>query len=47
MTTKEQQTRIDDAKNELVRKIQQMISSGKHDVGPIKVALGDILEGWV
>ena len=41
------QTRIDDARNELQRRIQQMLSSGEHDAGAIKQALIDILEKWI
>lgn len=40
------QSQIEDAKNELRRRIQQMLSSGRHDAGAVKKALADILEGW-
>lgn len=40
------QHRIDDAKNELRRMVQQMLSSGRHDAGAVKAALEGILGDW-
>lgn len=40
------QDRIREAKNELRRRIQQMLSSGNHDAGAVKAAMEYILEGW-
>jgi len=44
--TEEQRARVDETKNHIRRQIQQMISSGRHDAGSIKVALQEILEVW-
>jgi hypothetical protein len=44
---KEQRKRVDDAKNELQRRIQQMLSSGNHSVEDVKEAVTELLEGWL
>jgi uncharacterized protein YjbJ (UPF0337 family) len=44
---KEQRKRVDDAKNELQRRIQQMLSSGNHRVEDVKEAVTELLEGWL
>ena len=44
--TKEQRQRIDAAKDELRRRVQQMISCGRHDVAAVKHAMEEIVEGW-
>ena len=41
---KEQRKRVDDAKNELQRRIQQMLSSGKYSVDDIVDAFKEMLE---
>lgn len=46
MTSQEKQMREEAARNELSRKIAQMVSSGDHDLPAIKSALESILEGW-
>lgn len=38
------QARIDGAKNEIQRRLQQMLSSGEHDAGAMRAALESILE---
>lgn len=42
--TKEE--RVSDAKEELRRKISQMVSSGRHDLPAIKEAIELILDKW-
>jgi len=44
--TKDQRARVDEAKNHIRRQIQQIVSSGRHDLAAIKVALQEILEVW-
>jgi hypothetical protein len=44
--TKDQRRRVDESKNEIKRKIQQMLSSGLHDLPAIKVALQEIVGDW-
>jgi hypothetical protein len=44
---KEQRKRVDDAKNELQRRIQQMLSSGNYSVEDVKKAVTELLEGWL
>jgi hypothetical protein len=44
--TREQRERINAAKNEIQRRIQQMVSSGQHDLAAVKAALKEIMEGW-
>jgi hypothetical protein len=44
--TQTQEIRTQAAKNELQRRIQQMLSSGQHDAGAVKSAMIEILEDW-
>ena len=44
--THEQRRAVDAAKNEIRRRVQQMLSSGRHDIPAIKHALQEIVEAW-
>jgi hydrogenase maturation factor len=44
--TKDQRQRIDAAKDELRRRVQQMISCGIHDFAAVKHAMEEIVRDW-
>ncbi len=44
--TNEQRRAVDAAKDEIRRRLQQMLSSGVHSAGAVKQAMAEVMEDW-